>query len=343
MQALMNCSYSKFVAPKRSIDWFEVRRKVAHSQQLSCAVVGVICAAMVLSACSRLDTGATADKDFTMRVLKRHVLLVPMVQSGYAGWCLTVLPKPVKCAAPPTYSGPIFTQHWVVNGRAAVGVAITQANVFTLGIGNSGYRIPTEADPDLPDRLRSAVVELRLTKTGSSGIVANRRFVALGARDEAAPGSESPTGALSVETQPFYTKRNHAATCALSAPKIAGLEGEDDVVRTPVRAYRYLSAGGFESCASTGYVIPGVRYYPLFVGALLNAMKPGGPAPALAAMTPLRGHPGVFLAPTGEGLGVAKRFAAGWVIVAFGHPGAPDPYIRDQLRVLQAIHAAYRP
>jgi hypothetical protein len=219
---------------------------------------------------------------------------------------------------------PIIAETWNSGGPppATVGYALTTSRVLSVSLDKE-TPIATRVEATLPDGLRAVVMEIR-GKELLSEDQSLPRFTPLDADGE--PITESadssylhgplmlavPTANVDDPADPTF------GPCRISGSHLHGLTPTGGSIVTQVRSYSGLIGQGFISCASTSYSLDG---WPLLAGILLSASHPGSAPPALPAMTPLSGHPGVFRAPGPEGSSLedqmlARRVPGGWLVVA---------------------------
>ena len=298
--------------------------------RLTVAVFVVACL-WSLAACGSSNSVAAVhggDQDTSQIVSSHEVLLVPDLQGGVAGWCLTVVQERVRgCAAPSTWRGPIFTEGCGPTDSSNVVVyALTRSNVPAVSFGG-GPRFATHTEPALIGGLRSVVVEVK----GSSGTS--------GTDDESCPNvtplesggtpiaRQQLVGAPLQATLPGRREWKRPATpahglCALNTEGLAGYIAHWGTVTTRLGASRVFG-GGFVSCVDSEYFSP--EEASMEVAVLLDAERPGKTPSALPGMKMLPGHPGVIEAPGSEGEMVARRISHGWLVVEEGGTGIEEP------------------
>lgn len=251
----------------------------------------------------------------------RVVLLVPSINAGRAGWCVIAIDPSFGGCPPGRYSPPVLAESWSSGGppRETTGYALTTSQVAAVSFDGEPA-IKTHAETALPDGLRAVGFEIR----GKSLLEESEvipRFIPLNGKGEVIPQtrrrSASRSGSIGVEV-PIYDVKNPAhptyGVCRIGVRDMGGLKAEGGSVITRVTSYSGLIGQGFLSCASTSYSLDG---WPLLAGMLLSASHPGSPPPPLAAMEPLRGHPGLFKAPGSEGEDlVARRVPGAWLVVS---------------------------
>lgn len=94
-----------------------------------------------------------------------HVLLVPELQGGTAGWCMATATETATegssgCGAPRTSTGPIFAQGDCQGNDTKLDTfVLTTGEVAAVSVAG-GPPIPTHANSTLPDGLRAAAIEV---------------------------------------------------------------------------------------------------------------------------------------------------------------------------------------
>jgi hypothetical protein len=289
------------------------------------AYVAALLSAVLLAACSSVSTATSPDaketvaaKDDIVKVSNENLLLVPPEEAGEAGWCLNTGSRHVSgCGLYTRARPPIVAETWSSGGEGPTelvrGDALVTGEVAYVVL--KGERIPTRPKPILPDGLRQLIVEFRAKGPGNGEpfprlrplnalgqTLRERRGQPLHVRVEPirfSNASHPPTGACSVEAQPFR-----------------GLVVGGGSVVASVRPYRGLIGQAFQVCADSSYVIDGSH---LLVTVLLSAAHPGSTPAPLPAAVPVPGHPGIFSEPDVEnGETLARRVAGAWIDVSEG-------------------------
>jgi hypothetical protein len=303
----------------------------------------LLCTAAV-SACS----GASAHSVYVARSLPNsHVLLVPELRGGWAGWSLvTSYRTPTEGGSggvqvTATSTGPIFAEGGCGESETSIEVyALTTSEVAAVSLAG-GMPIPTTTNSTLPDGLRAVAVEVlrhngrpsfgshcpRLTPLDANGKPIVRKggpgrpqaFKLPGTRKWEIPG-RPPSGA-----------------CGLTA---ARLPQETNTyygyVASRISAYRGLIGKALLSCVDTLYIYH--EEHHLTAAALLNAAHPGTTPPALPDMRPVAGYPGIFETPGSEGERVARRIPGAWLVVE-----EEDRIgLRVPIELLEDLHATIR-
>lgn len=294
-----------------------------------------------MSACGSTESAAALHvqgRKISQVVRGYEVLLVPNLQAGVAGWCLTVVRERVReCGAPSTWRGGIFTESCASHTAPGIEVyALTSPNVKTVSV-DGGPQIATRATPALVDGLRSVFVEIhrRANEVGSNGEPCPR-VIPLNGRGK--PIVQRRIPGLPLEAVlPELTKWQLPASpsdgpCILRAANLPGYVARWGDVAKKISASRVFD-GGFLSCVDTEYFSP--EDTSMDAAVLLDAAHPGVAPMLLPGMKALQGHPGVFEAPGSEGELVARRIPRAWLVVEEGGTGLQEP-----LTLLEHLQAA---
>jgi hypothetical protein len=307
--------------------------------RIAIVTTALLCTATV-SGCS----GSTADSAYVSRpVPNSHVLLVPELQGGWAGWSLATGYRTITEGSGQlrtTSTGPIFAEgSCEENNRRIKVYALTTSEVAAVSVAG-GVPIATTTNPTLPVGLRAAAVEVlrhdgqpnsrlscpRLMPLDASGKPIERRgkvgrpqaFILRGTRVWEAP-ARPPVG-----------------VCKLTATRLPpDTVAEYGYVATRIRPYRGLLGRALLSCVSAVYVHHEGR---LTAAVLLNASHPGAIPPPLPSMKPLAGHRGIFEAPGSEGGMAARRIPGAWLVVEEKNGIG----LRVPIELLEALRAAIR-
>lgn len=286
-----------------------------------------------------LALGVSSCSGSTLSISKnQEILLVPSIDTGWAGWCVISVNGSVGGCPPGKSHPPIVAESWSSGGHPpeTESYAVTTSEVTSVSF-DSEPPIPTHSEAALPDGLRAVVLEIHgkslLEESGSLP-----HFVPLNARGERLPQSRSASQRLlgvEVSTRrlenPAYPT---SGPCRITMKDLPGLNVEGGSVIVQVRSYSGLIGQGFLSCASTSYNLNG---WPLLAGMLLDAAHPGASPPSLPGMKPLPGHPGIFQALGPEGSTpeeevIARRFQGAWLVVARAK-------LKQRLALLEHLHA----
>jgi len=131
---------------------------------LRCLLVQVVVVAAA-SACASDGTATVNPRSTEESQVARNysVSLVPTIQGGTAGWCLTVLRRDRgTCEVPETSTGPVFAESEACGSGGASEMsayALTREDVVDVSIAG-GRPIPTRTEPMLPRGLRAVFVEI---------------------------------------------------------------------------------------------------------------------------------------------------------------------------------------
>jgi hypothetical protein len=306
------------------------RRQRVRSRAVRC-MAGLIWGAIFLLAvsCSSAGRGARPAEGGA-------VLLVPEVNAGVAGWCLSTPPEG-GCARGRSRP-PVVAETWSGGSTGATGYALTTSAVRSVSI-DGGAVIATHEQSGLPDGLRGVSVEI-------AGLDPERerlpRFTPLNAAGDVIPqaagrGNEISRGTLAVEVPVRSVSdpaRPQSGACRIIAEGLGQVTVQGGSVVTVVKTYSGLIGEGYISCASTSYTVDG---WPLLASVLLDAAHPGTSPRPLPDMRPLKGHVGMFYAPGPEGSSfegglVARRIPGAWLVVSRAK-------LQQRVSLLEHLHA----
>jgi len=291
------------------------------------ALVGVFCASL----CSTTAAGPYVSRP----VPNSHVLLVPELQGGWAGWCLatgyrTAMEGGSGCGAVTTTStGRIFAEQGCDESETGIHLyALTIREVAAVSV-YGGRPIPTTTNATLPDGLRAAAVEV-LRHNGHPSIgLRCPRMTPLDANGKPIRDTGKRTARLRFATRLPGTKRwdrgvpgehpgwnarrpAHGA-CELRATQLPReTSARWGNVATAIRPEKGLVGQALMSCVDITYFYLGE--HALTAAVLLNASHPGATPPPLPGMKPLAGHPGLFEAPDSQEM-AARRIPGAWLVV----------------------------
>jgi hypothetical protein len=271
-------------------------------------------------------------------VRDREVLLVPPIQAGIGGWCMTYVGAGMwgwpgrGCLKPEGKIGPIFTESWSGGSPPPVrtGVALVRSNVAAVSIDGESS-IPTRAEPSLPAGLRSVFIEIHNSSRGGA------RFPTFAAQDRhgtlirqaemAGPPLAFQMRAVRLWQEPAEIPNG---VCGIHTAPFRPLIAQSGAVVAQLRSGKGIIGRPFLSCASTQYLLGEVF---LKAAVLLDAKHPGTTPGPLPKMRKLAGHPGVFEALGSEGEMLARRVPGAWLVVAKGAS------VKQRLSVLEHISA----
>jgi hypothetical protein len=300
----------------------------------SVAIFAVIALLLTASSCSqtiRADSARLDNRNIgTLVVSTAKVLLVPPMGGGEGGWCMTTTPGVCASLDSRAVSDPMIAETWFGQGplRVDEGVVLTTGEVETVSI--NGQVVSTRTESVLPDRLRTAVVELR--ERSLLGPRPRPRFTALDSTGTAIPQKMPPHTQLLFHVPSRMWKSpatEPKGVCQLNTTPFVGLVTEGGSVMTRASPRREMIGREFVSCTSVQYLVKG---WPIIAGVLLDASHPGTTPASLPAMQLLQGHPGVFHGPGVEGETVARRIPGAWVLVAKGEG------LLQRLTLLEHLH-----
>jgi hypothetical protein len=311
-----------------------------HSSSVTVRGVWTLAAiACVVGVCAALATqvSASGPSGYGSPVVRdAEVLLVPPIQGGSSGWCLVVVDDSFGCGGLQVPDSAIFTEAWGGEGTPGgseliEGSAVTTSTVAAVSI-NGGAPIPTRTESALPVGLRAVAVEIH-RRTGPSPTPLPH-FTPLNASGEVIPQPSGQPQYASVDL-PGTRGWKHPAqvaqgACRLTAAGLTRLSAQWGAVLTRISPYTGSVGRPFISCISTEFYL---NNWPLLAGVLLDGGHPGTAPASLPAMSPLPGHPGIFVAPGAEGQMAARRIPKAWLVV----DGGKD--LTQRLTLLQHLRA----
>jgi hypothetical protein len=276
-------------------------------------LVTAVCA-VAATACS----GTSTLSSWTPIVSHERILLVPPENAGWAGWCMKTGSTLISgCGAYARARPPILAETWSGHGEGPSeviqGFALTTSEVAYVVL--KGRRIPTRAEPMLPERLREVVIDFRGKGAGSGEPFPT--MWPLNAQGHIMPTRRGQP--LLIRSEPIrFSNGNHpaAGACRIEAEPIVGLVVGGGSVVASVHSYPNLVGQAFQACADSSYAINGQH---LLATVLLSAATPGSTPASLPAALPLSGYPGIFYEPEVEGNEtLAKRIGSAWLVVSKG-------------------------
>jgi hypothetical protein len=300
---------------------------------LPVTVVIVVACLCGMSACGSDESVAAVHEQgqTTSQIVREYaVLLVPNLQGGIAGWCLTVVQEGARgCAAPSTLRGGIFTEGCAPHDPASTEVyALTRSNVMKVSV-HGGPPIATRTTPSLIGGLRSVVVE-----EADGGVCPSVTPLDIRGKPMLRPRRlMGPPLEVVLRGRRQWRRPTPPAQglCALKTAHLRGYVARWGNVVTRMSASRVFD-GGFVSCVDSEYFSP--EEASMDAAVLLNAAQPGGTPKPLPGMRALRGRLDVFEAPGSEGELVARRIPHAWLVVEEGGTG-----IGEALTLLEHLHA----
>ncbi len=301
------------------------------------AAATLVCIATV-AVCAR----GVSDSAYVSRpVPNSHVLLVPELQGGWAGWCLATSYRAGTrsggtCGAVMrTSRGPIFANGGCEQDEMRIDVyALVTSKVAAVSVAG-GAPVLTRTNSTLPDGLRTAAVEV-LRRDGRPNISRGcPRITPLDAygRPIDVRGKPGRPQAFKLPGAREWEApvRPPAGACKFIAATLPGdLTAYEGAVTTRIRPYRGLGRA-LVSCVDTVYVHHGEDQFTAAV--LLNASRPGETPPPLPGMKPLAGRRGIFEAPGCDNERAARRVPGAWLVVEEAGGGLRVPVeILEHLR-----------
>jgi hypothetical protein len=287
----------------------------------ACLLLGVAFCVLLAAACSA--SSSQPDSSFFVKGKSNEIRLVPEIEAGSVGWCVTE-PNGGGCGEGPIKE-PIIAQQWSSSGPPEIteGSALTTSTVAAVRV-DGGMSVPTRRESALPDGLRAVAVEIRGQPgrgeaDAGTGRSRHPRFTALNAQGQVIPERQT-TLRLSLVELPTEAVQDVAhptgGSCRIEqVAAVTGMSAAQGRILTQVRPYRELLGEALLPCATTTY-----RAGPQSIEAsiLLNAAHPGHEPPSLPGMQALTDHPGIFEAPGLEGKLIGRRTGDGWLVVG-GH------------------------
>lgn len=278
---------------------------------------------------------ATAAGPYVSRLVPNsHVLLVPELRGGQAGWCLATSYRTATeggsgCGGVTTTStGPIIAEQGCDESETAMHLyGLTTSEVAAVSV-YGGTPIPTTTNATLPDGLRAAAVEVlrhnehpsighcpRMTPLDADGKpirdtgkrAARLRFA------KRLPGTKEWDRGVPGQHPGWNARRPAHGACELSATQLPReTSARWGSVATVIRPETGLVGHALMSCVDTTYFY--LEEHALTAAVLLNASHPGATPPPLPGMKPLVGHPGIFAAPDSQEM-AARRIPGAWLVV----------------------------
>lgn len=251
-------------------------------------------------------------------VVDHEVLLVPTLEGGTVGWCLTVVVRASGCAVPRTLRGSVLVES--CDGEEGKPptlevYAVTTNRVAAVSI-EGGPRFPTRAESALSNRLRAVAIRIRSRQL----VQGCPHLAAFNARGEligqpAEPNNRSLQYILPGRRIWKAPVAPLDGVCQLEARGLRQITAVQGDVTTAVGSYRGIVGRGFLSCVDTRYFDKEEDMY-LDAAVLLNAEKPGVlPPPPLPGMRRLTGYRGIFEARGAEAELIGMRIRSAWLVV----------------------------
>lgn len=289
------------------------------------AVVGacvlVVAPTACLSACSS-GVASTSARYVTTVAPHARVELVPELEAGWAGWCMSVATTGARggsggCDTPQPSAGSLVAETCEGNAGSVDVYVIVRPGVSKVSIAG-GRRVATHVGATLPDGLRAAAVEL-VRRHGHSTLSRCPPVEAWNAHGEQIDSRTVRNEPLAVEMAGSRhwrrPSRPEGGVCRLTTtalPEHASVEWGG--VAMQMRPVRGVLGRALVSCVDAAYVYR--NEHVLTAALLLNAKRPGAPPPPIPGMKELRGRRGIFVAPgVGYSQRVMRRVRGGWLVV----------------------------
>ncbi len=283
-----------------------------------------------------------------------HVLLVPELQGGTAGWCLATGYETSKEGSSgceeltKTSTGPIVAESCEESETRIRIFALTTSEVVAVLV-YGGAPIPTTTNATLPDGLRTAAVEVlrhdghpsiglrcpRMTLLDADGKPirdAGRRAARLRFASRL-PGTKEWDRGVPGQHPGWNARPQAHGACELDATQLPReTSARWGNVATVIRPEKGLVGQALMSCVDITYFYLGE--HALTAAVLVNASHPGATPPPLPGMKPLAGHPGIFEAPDSDAM-AARRIPGAWLVVE----EEDDIGLRVPVELLEHLHA----
>jgi hypothetical protein len=297
-------------------------------------VTGILACMVAASSCSggaHASTNTQPHNAYVSRPAPNgHVLLVPELQGGWAGWCVatgyrTATEDGSGCGeATTTSTGPIFDEAGCEGGKTRIEIyALTTSEVAAVSV-YGGRPIPTFTNATLPDGLRAATVEVlrhnghpsvdlggalcpRLTPLDARGRPIRKKGIS------GRPQAVGLPGTLHWEEPARPPKGDCGLTMTRLPKETMAIEGDVATRIRQIKPYRGLLGRAFLSCVDAVYM--NHEKHHLTAAVLLDASHPGATPPPLPGMQPLAGHLGIFRAPGDGDEMAARRIPGAWLVV----------------------------
>lgn len=296
---------------------------------------------VVLSACA----GGASQGAYTIHPIPNgHVLLVPNLIGGTAGWCMAIgwhdaTEGSGACAAPPVSTGPIIAQTCESDQAKYNVYALTTSDVAAVSLSGSASLVRTVDNRTLPHGVRAVSVEV-VRHEGRPN--ACPKVVAFGPGKNLirAGGKRSAPLVFTLPGRQHWARPSEArpkGLCRLAADDLPRrIIPDSGNVATRVVPYRGSLGKALLSCADIVYIYKGD--HRLTSAVLLNASHPGTTPPDLRGMMPVPGQRGIFESPGVEGERVARRIPGAWLVVE----EEDDIGLRVPIEILQHMSATIR-
>lgn len=289
-----------------------------------------VLACAVLAACSGArGTSSVTSRDVASRPTPGvRVGLAPMLEGGYAGWCVAMIATTslgrsgTSCGGVRTSTGPIFDETCTaeISPNVVTHVLVLTKSAVAAVTVAGGAPISTEFNDMLPTGLRAAAIELPgytvvgrpHTVGGGWGPCPRVTPVATNAKPIREQGrSGNPLAVRLPMRQWEAPARPPRGVCRLSARRLPGdTVAAEGAVAVRVGPVPKLVGNAFISCADVTYIY--MNEHNLLASVLLDAAHPSAALPLLPDMVPVHGHPGVFATPPDR---FARRVGNAWLIV----------------------------
>jgi hypothetical protein len=340
------------------VDDEDLHRPIVASSLLVVNRIVRFAGVLVWMFCASLCSATAAGPYVSRPVPNSHVLLVPELRGGRAGWCLatgyaTRTEGSSSCGEITTTStGPIFAGQGCEEDETRIDTyALTTSEVVAVSVAG-GMPIPTTTNSTLPDGLRAAAVEVlrhngrpssrlrcpRMTPLDADGKpiwdtgkrAARLRFA------KRLPGTKEWDRGVPGEHPGWNARRPTHGACELRATRLPReTSARWGSVATVIRPEKGLIGQALMSCVDITYFYLGE--HALTAAVLLDASHPGATPPPLPGMKPLAGHPGIFEAPDSNEM-AARRIPGAWLVVE----EEDDIGLKVPVELLESLRATIR-
>lgn len=317
---------------------------------LAGAVAALICT-ILMSGCSHTAAGSSY---VSRPVPNSHVLLVPELRGGWAGWRLAVGYRTATegssggGALTKTSTGPIFAQDGCAESKTDIYVYALITREVTAVSVYGGVPIPTTTNVTLPDGLRAVAVDIarhngrpsvgrhcpRLTPLGAGGKPIHKKSKPGRPQAFELPGTKQWTRGVPGENPAWNDRKPAHGACELNATQLPReTSARWGSVAAKIRPVKGLMGQALLSCVDVTYFY--LEEHALDAAVLLNAANPGATPPPLPGMKPLTGYPGIFEAPGSSGEMALRRIPGAWLVVE----EADEIGLSVPMELLERLHA----
>jgi hypothetical protein len=262
--------------------------------------------------------------------------LVPGLQAGWTGWCLTVQiasHTTRRCPVDPPGSGvSIAFEGWEAGASGTEGYALTDSSVTEVAVDDGAVAEATLPVIGFAGQLAATLIEV--PDPFPAHWSDEFEVVEDGLRESGERGFSAPPRAPS-RTLPASTwlapESPPVGACKIVAGHLHGLRAISGGVLASLAPTPGVADRGLLSCANTVYSLRGSS---LDAAVMLDAAQPGGQAPVmLPGARAVAGHRHLYRAPGAFGAILGRRVRAAWLLVEGGSSQG------QRERVLAQLHA----